>query len=581
MRFLTLFFPAVLTAGSLAASGGERTVRSIRFEGVEALRESELSDLMTLRPGGQFSAPQLSRDLQSISAKYSHDGYPFADVRASVAPSAADSSGTVVITVDEGPYAPVGWMRFSGNSLFDEGEILRSFETHAGAPLKEDVLEKDLSDLLQRYEKSGYPLARATLRKITPVKDSSGTRLGVEIGIVEGPLSTIDEIRVTGNRETKEQVILRENRISPHETYNPDKIARISPRLNRLNIFSRVDEPEFYLGNKGEGGLLIRVMDGNSNSFDGILGYSPSGSGEEEVTGFVTVTMRNLFGTARKLNVRWQRDQRNTQETGVQYVEPWLFGFPLNLAGGFSQRQQDTLYVQRTVEAKADLLLSETVSLGLSFSVEDVIPTAGSTPPAVSKSRSTSAGIDVHYDTRDDIISPTTGVNYRTGYQLGSKRISEPSPYLQAPQQVSTVRRISIDADLFVKTLERQVLALGLHGRERSGGDLELGDLYRLGGTNSLRGYRENQFLGSRIAWTNTEYRFILARRSYFYGFFDSGYSFLPGIDPAPSSQFLKYGYGVGIRLETSLGNIGVNLGFGEGDSFTEGKIHIGLFNEF
>ena len=48
-----------------------------------------------------------------------------------------------------------------------------------------------------------------------------------------------------------------------------------------------------------------------------------------------------------------------------------------------------------------------------------------------------------------------------------------------------------------------------------------------------------------------------------------------------PASQLFRYGYGFGVRMETSLGNIGVSLAFGEGDSFTEGKIHIGLFNEF
>ena len=103
------------------------------------------------------------------------------------------------------------------------------------------------------------------------------------------------------------------------------------------------------------------------------------------------------------------------------------------------------------------------------------------------------------------------------------------------------------------------------------------------GGTNTLRGYRELQFLGSRIAWTNLEYRQLLARRSYCFGFFDSGYYFLPeNADLAiASSQHVKYGFGLGIRLETGIGNVGVSFALGQGDALSQGKIHFGLINEF
>jgi outer membrane protein insertion porin family len=107
--------------------------------------------------------------------------------------------------------------------------------------------------------------------------------------------------------------------------------------------------------------------------------------------------------------------------------------------------------------------------------------------------------------------------------------------------------------------------------------------MYRLGGTTTLRGYRESQFIGSRIAWTNVEYRFLLSPRSFFFGFLDGGYYFLPDnqIQGIQSSQSFKYGYGIGTRIETGIGLLGVSFAFGEGDSFSQGKIHFGIVNEF
>ena len=107
--------------------------------------------------------------------------------------------------------------------------------------------------------------------------------------------------------------------------------------------------------------------------------------------------------------------------------------------------------------------------------------------------------------------------------------------------------------------------------------------MYRFGGMRTLRGYRESQFLGSRVAWSNTEYRFILARRSFFYVFVDGGYYLRPADDVRgiARTDAFKYGYGLGLQLETGLGNLGVSFALGQGDSFSNGKIHFGLINEF
>ncbi len=107
--------------------------------------------------------------------------------------------------------------------------------------------------------------------------------------------------------------------------------------------------------------------------------------------------------------------------------------------------------------------------------------------------------------------------------------------------------------------------------------------MFRFGGANTLRGYRENQFLGSRVAWTNAEYRFLLGRRSFFFGFLDTGYYSRPAdIEQSlPASEAFKYGYGIGLRTDTPLGNISVSFALGQGDSFSQGKIHIGLINDF
>ena len=108
--------------------------------------------------------------------------------------------------------------------------------------------------------------------------------------------------------------------------------------------------------------------------------------------------------------------------------------------------------------------------------------------------------------------------------------------------------------------------------------------MFRLGGARTLRGFKESQFIGSRVGWTNLEYRFLLARRSFFFGFIDGGYYFRPEdvVRAIQKADAFKYGYGLGIQLESGLGVLGVSFAIGsDSPSFSGGKIHFGLINDF
>jgi len=516
---------------------------------------------------------QLSKDIDAIINFYQENGFYFVDVKVDTFFRSPDNSEIdLEYKIEENDQVTIDSIKITGNTIFSDEEILNQLDTAPGKILNPSILENDFHNLIKKYEMNGYPFASVSLEDVKLKKIDGASKIDVDILIEEGKKVTINEIKIVGNKFTKSNVILRETRIKKNEVYNLSKVQKISNRLRRLNIFSRVEEPKLYSTNDGNG-LWIKVEEGNTSTFDGIIGFAPTKNGEKGiVTGMANVTMRNLFGTARKLNVLWLRDENNSQEIGINYLEPWILNFPFNLGGGFNQRKQDTNYVKRIFNIKAEMLFNEELTISGTFNQDNIIPS--NTTNLVSKSNTTMFGGDIHYDTRDEVVNTTGGINYRTGYQIGRKNTT---------RIVTTVQRVSVDIDFYKTVLPKQILMIGFHGRSLSSNDIELSDLYRFGGTNTLRGYRENQFLASRLAWTNIEYRLIIERRSYIFGFLDNGYYFLPENDDKgiSSVQKFKYGYGIGARLETVLGILGVSFAFGEGDSFLEGKIHIGLMSEF
>lgn len=450
-------------------------------------------------------------------------------------------------------------------------------------------LQESINNSLTYFENNAYPFTKIKIASIYFYTDTiSGTYYAdIQLNINREIKSVIDKVEITGNTSIKDYVIVRELRLQPGEAYSQNKIEELPRSLNRLRFFEPVAAPTFFINSNNEGVLLIDVKEKQTNNFDGIIGYIPPRNDDEKgyLTGLVNVSMRNLFGTGRAAAVRWQQYDRFSQELELKYLEPWILSYPFNISGGYFQRKQDTTYVQRKMEGAVEYLATEEISASVFLGSETVIPTENIVPRfTVYNSNSVTTGVNLKIDTRDDPYSPTGGLLFINSYSFSKKKIYGPLEFITPATETSIdLQRFAVDISGFYELFSRQVVSLGVHGRELRGSFFENSDLFRLGGTNTLRGYREDQFLGSRILWTNLEYRLLLTRRTYTFLFFDTGY-YVRTEDPARNifkQEDFTFGYGLGLNLETALGVLGVSFALAEGDSFSEGKIHFGLVNEF
>jgi outer membrane protein insertion porin family len=477
--------------------------------------------------------------------------------------------------------ATFGRLELRGNGALSPETAAELIPLSPGDPLAPGGIDAAVAAILGWYERAGYPFAAAS---VAGIEDGGGGAMTVIVEVSEGGPATIEEIRVKGNSETADRVILREARMDLPGPYDPAAVARFTDRLRRLGIFSSVGEPSLYQlpgqtpgGSSGTTfrghGLLVAVTEGRTSTFDGILGYAPEAPGSDagSFTGSVVLGFRNLFGTGRRLDAGWTKPGRGTQEIRLAYEEPWAFGFPVNLGGGFSQRRQDSSYVDTRWRLSAEFLASASLSVSGLLESQRVVPSSGPAGAGIEGNTTTTGGAVVRYDTRDDREIPRSGVDFRTEYRSGKKK---PSVGEAAD---ATVRHAGFDFDLFIPVSGRQVLAIAVHGREVSTDSPGPADLYRLGGFRTLRGFREEQFSGVRTAWGAAEYRFLTGGRSFLYGFFDPGYVKEAG----EAGDFFTYGYGIGMRLETGVGLIGVSFALGEGDPIGQTKIHFGLINAF
>jgi len=569
---------------SVAAAQPSLTVRSIGFEGNQRFSANQLTALLGTKKDMMFSESKLTTDLEHILDFYKSQAYLQACIDSvSMKRDTLRQEIQVRIFLNEGKPSVVRQIEVDGCRNLTADEIHAVMKLHSGDLFVPSLLEQDIQAILELYDQKGYLLAKATIENISFADSAVEMFAYIDLHVDEGKELHINGLRIEGNTATKDYVITREARVHTHEQFRKDLPELIKRRLEHLQLFSSVAVPEVYLTDAGQAGLSIRVVEGKQNSFDGVLGYVPSNgsTGSGYLTGLVNISFRNLFGTGRKLSARWYQENQNSQETEIHYFEPWIASWPVNAQIGFFQRKQDSTFVRMQYDITAELMVTDELSVGASFSQYGTFPTEGYGRSVIAESKSTSFGATVRYDSRDNPTTPGRGILYSTEYQTGSKHTSLGGT--GSTEGTNTTQRLVFDLSYYLSMVVRQVFAAEVHLRDFSSNTIDASDLFRLGGASTLRGYREGQFLGSRIAWTNLEYRFLVAPRSYFYGFVDVGYIVQPAITAMSmtASEQSKIGYGIGVRMDSPLGLIGVSFALGEGDTFSTSKIHIRLVNEF
>jgi len=472
-----------------------------------------------------------------------------------------------------------------------------------GEPYSTATVERLSLSIVARLTAAGYALA-TVLPTLTLHSDSAN--VDVHLTIVPASRVRISRLEVAGNTTTRRSLIEAAAKLPDDSLFTEELSAAMQRRVDRLGLFTRVDVPLIVATDTvGQYALLLRVVERSPNSFDGVLGFQPADTagGDPTIVGKVSVVLGNIFGSGRRLALRWTRQTTVGSQLELRYLEPFLFNVPLAVDGAYQQRLEEESslllsYAQRSLSVGATYGVTDAFSIRLGGALEWIIPEVDSTVTCarqLASSEVSEASAAIEFDTRSDPFNPLTGLYYRTSYAIASRSDGGSSPCDSGRGTGDSRRRVELDLESFLPLYvlgdrERTnvvgtiVAAGNLHYREVSETVVDEGDLYRIGGGESVRGYREGEYRGSRAAWGGVEIRVVLAARSYASLFFDAAFVSRPADPLRPqlaAREDVIAGYGIGAQVETGIGLLRISYALGKDDTFATGKVSFGLVTQF
>lgn len=563
IKNLTVF---LLVLVSISVSAYEsNVVVGFKVEGNRLIEEKIILLNLALKVGDTLTPQAVQDDI----ARVGEMGY-FSYVGAEI--QTASQGKEVVFKVEEN--AIVGEIEIKGCTKVSPDILKAAMESKIGSVFNSKLLTQDIQHVNEALGREGYLFSKVSDAFV----QDQGSKINIEI-----TESILTEVRIEGLKKTKESVVRRELSVKTGEIYDNKKIVRDLQRLYNLGFFEEVRRDHLPGKTPEEVILVIHVVEQKTGRAGVGAGYSSLNG----LVGFVNLSQNNFQGDGKRVYMKTEFGGVQNYELG--YFDPWFGGKPQS----FGIDLYNTKYT-RNLYAAGDTLneyderrTGGAITLGkrlrkdvdLSFKLRDedikMTPTdsTATAPAGILNGRIQTFATILDKDTRDNRFRPTGGLHDTFWVETTGGMLKGANQY--------TKYMLALRRYIPVSKNRKTVFAVqSVVGQTTIGdGFVPVYDMFTVGGSSTVRGYEEREFLGTKVFYTNFELRQNFAKNFDVVGFYDIGSAW--GIDydrnKLPYDQ--KQGYGIGIRLQTPLGPVA--LDYGKATDRSDGNTYINFGSSF
>ena len=559
-----------VTWGGASASGGggpaqevgdsitvSRWISKVRWEGLEMLDAGAVGRGSWLREGAQLSDSLVDLELGRIDSICFSAG--FLGARAAVDTLLRGEAVEVTILISEGSPARTGEVTVSGSEVIPADEIAERLGVTRGSRFDPEGLEKAMTSLLADLNSSGYPYAQVWMTGFE--YDEMANTVDLTFAVYGGEESVVESVLFDGLAETDTSLALQTSRLKTGEGFDEEKLARAPRYLAASGLFATVGKPEVNRLGPGRVDVRIPVEEmKRGNSIQGIFGFAKQENEGYITNGSVDIALRNIGGSGRDFDFRWLNDGLNYRTLKFRYSEDFFFGLPPGFDAELRQDVYDTLYDYTMVGFDMSLGMGPGSEVVAGYTWDNNVP---QNDPLLDRSvrHRFRAGARTIWPGRALLAMKVEGA-LRKEYASGQTNTD--SQFLYGVEG-------NVELPAFTgQSFYTRLVSEGVFSKDA----VMPAEMYPLGGARSLRGYRENQFRGEKIAWANFEYRFGGASRIFL--FYDAGAYYRKDT----GWQFLD-GLGFGLMSSSKLGTVALSFSMGERIALDGMLIHISLIENF
>ena len=418
-----------------------------------------------------------------------------------------------------------------------------------GSEIQLDPLEIEdyLYNIISIYENNGYPFSEAKLDNINRNK--------ADLVIKKGEKYIIDSLVIYGDTKLTEKQLSQLIRIRKGEIYNQKKLNEIDKKLSAIQYLKQSKKHEFVF-HKNTTDIYFYLEKVHNNFIDGLIGFN-SEEDKIKLNGYVNLNLINLLNKGEKLQFNWKTEQEKFQKLENTTTIPNLFNSPLGSEFYLNIYRRYNEFTNTEKEISIFHMSRNNLRYEMSYQIKNSI--------------SENSGIE-----NSKIKNIGTGIGFKNqkikidcnGF-LGKRHTNTTSDYLN----------LKLNTNYLFHFSERIQSNLNTKNNYLFNDNLQENEMIFFGGTNSIKGFLEDQFTATKLHILGIDFNYKLDQNmntSIFYQkcFYENEENY---------SQLNSVGVGFDLKNNSGIVYMQYAIGISENQSFNfeNGRIHIGLKNTF
>jgi outer membrane protein insertion porin family len=273
----------------------------------------------------QYSKQKLSADLETLRSYYLDRGYINFSVESTQVAITPDKKDIyVTINVKEGEVYKLSKVKLSGNLVVAPDELIKLVSVGPTEIFSRKSATETSKAIQDRLGDEGYAFANVNM---VPEINEAQKTVDMTFVVDPGKRVYVHRINMSGNTKTRDEVLRREMRQMEASWASSSKIERSKTRLERLGYFETVTvETPPVVGTADQIDVNYKVVEKPSGNLSAGVGFS-------QVQGIVlnaNIAQDNVFGSGKRVNVAFNNSS---------YMTSYQFGFfnPYFTTDGVSQ----------------------------------------------------------------------------------------------------------------------------------------------------------------------------------------------------------------------------------------------------
>ncbi len=405
-------------------------------------------------------------------------------------------------------------------------------------------LEEHIRNTLSKLEANGYGLTEIELKDHHIISDTLYANLYAH----DAEKRNFNDIVIQGYDKFPEGIKRDLKRKFNKKSFSDFHLKQVQSYLNQLTFINQIKSPE-VLFEKQNTDLYIYVNKNKANKFDGFLGFGSNDEGKLKLNGYLDLALNNIINKGEKTQIVWKSDGNKQTNFKFKTEIPYLFKTPIGINFDINIFKQDSTFQNTN--------LNYNVGYFFNYNTRAYIGVKNNTSVYTAPTNSFYKNFEAKFYTLNfikEFIDPQSILFKRKGsidikFGTGNRIAENKNNQLFLETEVDYNFSLNQKNYIYIKNATYYLKS----------DEYLINELYRIGGTNSLRGFNENSLQGNTLSALMVEYRYLLNQSFYINTITDFAYI----NDTITKLDTKAYSFGIGLGIITQNGLFKLNYANG------------------